>query len=106
MVATQVTLREILGQDLNTVILTSVLAVVAALVVEVIRKSFPFARRPRIVYYKTEETFVLLGRQQVRTQTLVIQNLGRQEARGVQVIHNWPSNGLKWDIRPPRRCPP
>lgn len=100
-------LSQLLGPDLNAVVLALVLAVVVALVFEVVRSRFVFARRPRIVYYKTEEAFGVLNRQQVLTQTVVIQNLGSQQARNVQVIHNWPSStGWKWNIQPPRKCSP
>lgn len=105
--ATHLNFDQLSGPGLNAVVLALVLAVVVALVFEAIRNGFLFARRPRIVYYKTEEAFEVLGRQQVRTQTVVIQNLGGQQATSVQVIHNWPSStGWKWNIQPPRKCSP
>lgn len=91
-------IRELIGQDLNAILIALVLAVVTQLL------SVAFVRRPKLVYYKTEEAFALLGNVQVRVQTLVIQNLGNQEARDIQVIHNWPEATFNWDIQPPRQC--
>src|SRR6266403_2358588 len=58
----------------------------------------------RIVYTATEPPFALIGNQQVNTQTVVIQNLGRKEVENVRVIHNWPTGTFGHSIFPLRGC--
>lgn len=58
----------------------------------------------RIVYIATEPQFAVIGNQQVNTQTVVIQNLGRKEVENVRIIHNWPTGTFKHSIFPLRGC--
>jgi hypothetical protein len=45
--------------------------------------------RPKIVYFATDVVVTYIGDRLVQTQTLAIQNIGRQLAEDVTVCHNW-----------------
>lgn len=60
----------------------------------------------RIVYFEMNPAFALLGKQQVNTHKLVIQNLGRKGVERVQVIHNWGQGGWDYHVSPIRPCHP
>jgi hypothetical protein len=83
-------------------------SVVAEVVVKLISNLLDHVVGPRakIVYFETQPAFAVLGRQQVNTHRIVIQNLGRKEVEAVRVIHNWKRDGWDYNVSPLRGCHP
>ncbi len=91
-------LKDLVGQDINTVIIGIVSALVVASLPKIL--DLVFSRRPRLVYWQTKPSYVDLNAQFVQTETLFIQNVGGQEAQDVRVIHNWQRDTFKAVVQP------
>jgi len=91
-------LTDVFGNDLNTIITAIISAALISLTTVVLRVIFP--RRSRLIYHQTKPSSVDLNHQFVQTETLFIQNIGRQEARDVCIIHNWQRDTFKAVLQP------
>lgn len=91
-------LHDLINADLNTIITAIVSAVAIGLGSIALGLIFP--RRSKLIYHQTRPISVDLNRQFVQTETLFIQNIGRQEARDVCVIHNWQRDTFKAAVQP------
>jgi hypothetical protein len=60
--------------------------------------------RARLVYFEVEPVFAVLGRQQINTHTVIIQNSGRKGVENIRIIHNWPPGAFQHNVMPVRAC--
>lgn len=96
--------RNFLNQDLNQVLVTLLIAALLAIFRYLI--GLVTTQRASVVYYKTNKASDVLGNQLVYTQTVIIQNLGNQMAKQLEILHNWPPDSFKCIVVPLRKCTP
>ncbi len=83
-------------QDLHSIIVA--LAVASA--VSVAKILYDLFFKPKVVWFRTEDPTLKLANVRIRTNTLVIQNVGLREEKNVRVIFTWREGGWDWAVLP------
>jgi hypothetical protein len=96
-------LTNLLAGDVNSLVVSMLSAAGLTLLPWLRDRVLP--RGPRLVYYQTKPTAVVLNQHFVQTETLFIQNVGGREATDVCVIHNWPAGTFEAEVEPRNYTP-